>query len=181
MKKDDAMALRERLAGAGAQAAAKAGFEGLADDGKLSHDEVGEVARWALRMSLPGRWPHRPDAPGLRFEAWFFQGKPKPDEEVLLLAVARADGPAEAFTELVEGGKYARRYKPLEALVQRFYPDAIGISRRAPVAKAEAAWTQLVADALKPLDAAIAARGPGAEQVEAIDPMEALRKKFGGG
>ena len=59
MKKDDALALRERLAAAGSQAAAKAGFDGLADDGKLSHDEVADVARWALRMSLPGRWPHR--------------------------------------------------------------------------------------------------------------------------
>lgn len=181
MKKDDVMALRERLALAGAQAATKAGLEGLADDGKLSHDEVGEVSRWALRMSAPGRWPHRHDAPGLRFEAWFFQGKPRPDEEVLLMAVAREDGPAEAFKELVEGGKYAKRYKPLEPLIGKFYPGAIGVSRRAPLAKAEAAWVQLVGDAVKPLDAAIAARGPGAAKVEAVDPLEALRKKFGGG
>jgi hypothetical protein len=181
LKKDDAVALRERLAAAGSQAAAKAGFDGLADDGKLSHDEVADVARWALRMSLPGRWPHRYDAPGLRFEAWFFQGKPKPDEEVLLLVVAREDGPAEAFTELVEGGKFARRYKPLEPLVSKFYPGATGICRRAPLAKAEAAWIQLITDACKPLDAAIAARGPGAAEVAAVDPMEALRKKFGGG
>src|SRR5687768_10520895 len=90
MKKDDALALRERLRALATQTAAKAGFPALADDGKLYHDELADAARWAQRLSLAGRWPHVPAGagpavcPGLRFEVWFFPGKAK-EEEVLCL------------------------------------------------------------------------------------------------
>ena len=195
MKKDDALALGDRLAEAARQAAEKAGYAGLSADLKRVHDEVDGVGRWALRLALPS-WPHQPKAPGLRLEAWLFQGKPKPDEEALLLVVDAGLDDAlrrkvlePAFKELVEGGKFARRYKPLEPLVLRFYPHAAGAMRRAPAAvpaKLEAAWVQLVTDALKPLAAALDAWDPDglkrAARGEAgpADPMEALRKKFGG-
>jgi hypothetical protein len=117
-------------------------------------------------------------------EAWFFQGKPRADEEVLLavLATQAQDALAPAFKELETGGKYARRYKPLEPLVKRFYPEAVGICRRAPLtpAKLEAAWGQLVTDCLKPLEQALQAWDPEGSRraVEAVDPLEALRQKF---
>jgi hypothetical protein len=193
MKKDDAIAIRERLAVAGVKAAAKAGYD-LEDDGKLRHDEVGDLSRWALRMAPASSWPHRPDLPGLRFEAWFFAGKPRPEEEVLLMLVlagedlppALAQAMAPAFEELVQGGKFARRYRPVDNTVTRFYPRAIGIVKHAPtvISKLEAAWIQLVSDAYKPVQAALRTWDPDGKLLKHVaatnaqDPFEALGRKF---
>lgn len=196
VRKDDALALRDKLAAAARQAASKAGFDDLIEDGKLFHDEVGDVARWAIRLSPSQHWPHRPDAPCLRFEVWCFAGKPRPDEEVLLAVLLGADDApdglpaavAPAFAELEQGGKYARRYKALEPLVRSFYPSALGVCRRAPLAwgKLEPAWMQLVTDVLKPLTTAVTAWDPdgtrrdASREAAAPDAMDALRRKFGG-
>lgn len=199
MKKDDAMALRERLRTQALATAAKQGFPQLEEDGKFYHDEVADQARWAQRLSLKGRWPHLASSegqaacPGLRYEAWFFPGKAQ-EETVLFMAVCdRGNGLEDfqkhlgaTFKELVEGGKYARRYQPLEPIVTRFYAGATGVGRRVPVAKAEAAWTQLLEDTLKPLDGAVG-KFAGAESLlaqfeaacSAYDPLAALRAKFG--
>jgi hypothetical protein len=201
MKKDDALDLRERLRAVAEQAAARAGVAGLADDGKLYHDEVNDLARWAQRLSVPGRWPHlaveagQPACPGLRYEVWYMAGKAK-DEELLLLLLCDGEHGLDGlqatlkapFKQLVEGGKYARRYKPLEPLVTTFYPQAIGVGRRSPLdpAKAGAALTQLLDDSLKLIDQAVAAWDPSGEAparfkeaCAAYDPLAALRAKFG--
>jgi hypothetical protein len=201
MLKDDALKLRERLAPVAARAAEKAGVAGLADDGKLYHDEVGEEARWAQRLAPPG-WPHAaigagtPARPGLRLEVWYRPGKPKPDEQLAMLLVC-ADEPALAglrmrlepvWATLLGGGKAAGRYKAVEALeplAVRLEPGIVGIARHAPVnpAKAEAALAQLVEDALKPVAAAVAAwaadGGAAAFEASPVDPLAALRAKFG--
>lgn len=203
MKKDDALALRERLRAVAEETAARLGVTGLEDDGKLYHDEVGDVARWAQRLSVPTRWPHRavgvagaPACPGLRFEIWYFAGKASIDEELLLLVLCDGEhglAPLQAhlkpvFQQLIEGGKYARRYKPLEPAIAKFYPGAIGVARRSPIlpAKAEAALTQLLDDALKLLDQAVAAHDPDGRAPAAFeaacgtyDPLAALKAKFG--
>jgi hypothetical protein len=193
MRKDDAIALSARMATAGTTAATKAGYS-LSDDGRLSHDEVAGVARWALRMAPDSGWPHRADMPGLRFEAWFFAGKPKPDEEVLLMLVlAGADLPqgltaamVPAFNDLVTNGKYAKRYRPIEPMAADFYPGALGIVKRMPIAitKLVPAWEQLVADAYKPVQGALRAWDPDGTLATRVasaiapNPFEALGRKF---
>lgn len=194
MKKDDALALRDRF-----RALAEAFTPPLADDGKFYHDEAGDAARWAQRLSVGGHWPHRASEegrafPGLRLEVWFFPGKPR-EEEIYLLALCE-DAPAlapvrpglsRAFDELLSGGRYAKRYKALEPLVGRFYPGVLGVGRRVGLAKAEEGFKQFLQDVVKPLDAAYKAADPdgqhrqafGAEG-EAYDPLAALRAKFGG-
>src|SRR5687768_13931301 len=122
MLKDEALALRERLIPVAVRAAEKAGVAGLADDGKLYHDEVDGQARWAQRLAPPG-WPHAaigagtPARPGLRYEVWFRPGK---GEDELVLALLCADEPALAglrmrlapiWASLLGGGKAAGRYK----------------------------------------------------------------------
>lgn len=203
MKKDDALALRERLRAVAEETAARLGVAGLEDDGKLYHDEVGDVARWAQRLSVPARWPHKavgvagaPACPGLRLEIWYFAGKANKDEELLFLALCDGEnglGPLQGhlkpvFQQLIEGGKYARRYKALEPMVAKFYPGAIGVGRRSPVlpAKAEAALNQLLDDTLKLLDQAVAAHDPEGKAPAdfeaacgAYDPLAALKAKFG--
>lgn len=201
MKKDDALDLRERLRASADKTAARLGVSGLADDGKLYHDEAADTARWAQRLSVPSRWPHReiaagaPACPGLRFEVWYFAGKAK-DEELMLLALCDGEHDlaplqkhlAPVFKQLIEGGKFARRYKPLEPMVAKFYPHAVGVGRRAPIqpAKAEAALDQLLEDALKLLDQAVAEWDPTGEApakfeaaCAAYDPLAALKAKFG--
>ena len=200
MKKDDALDLRERLRAAALQTAQRLGVDALSDDGKLYHDELDGVARWAQRLSVSGRWPHQSVEagqaahPGLRFEVWYFAGKK--DEELLMLALCASDQGLEGlqtqlaptFKTLIEGGKYARRYKALEPMVTRFYPGVTGVGRRAPLqpAKAEAAIQQLIEDALKPIDQAVAAwdtSGGAADAfrdaASAYDPLAALKAKFG--
>jgi hypothetical protein len=200
MKKDDALDLRERLRAVALQTADRLGGPALADDGKLYHDEVDGLARWAQRLSVPGRWPHQAVEagqaahPGLRFEVWYVAGKKY--EELYLLALCGVDQGLDAlqkaiaptFKQLVDGGKYARRYKPLEPLIGRFYPGVTGVVRRAPlqIAKAEAAVAQLIEDALKPLDLAVtawdpagAAAGEFQDAAAAYDPLAALKAKFG--
>lgn len=197
MKKDDAMALRERLRSQALATAAKAGFPQLEEDGKFYHDEISDQARWAQRLSLKGRWPHlassegQPACPGLRYEAWYFPGKAQEETVLFMIMVEPSNGLedfqkhlAPAFKELVEGGKYARRYQPLEPVVQKFYAGATGVCRRAPLAKAEAFWTQLIEDSLKPLDAAVDKyEGSVVADFEAAcatyDPLAALKAKFG--
>jgi hypothetical protein len=200
MNKDSALALRERLRSSAEQTGSRLGFSALQDDGKLYHDEVGDLARWTQRLSLAGRWPHlplgegAPACPGLRFEVWFFQGKK--DEEILLLLLCGGDHGlddlqrhlAPTFKELLEGGRYAKRYRPLEPIVSKFYPGVVGLGRRVSLqpAKAEPALVQLLEDALKPVDGAIAAWDPNGEAAErfktecsAYDPLAALKAKFG--
>lgn len=201
MKKDDALDLREKLRAVADQTAAKLGVAGLVDDGKLYHDEMDDTARWAQRLSVPTRWPHRaveagsPACPGLRYEVWYMAGKAK-DEELWLMVLCDGEHGLDAlqgalkapFKQLVEGGKYAKRYKPLEPLVTRFYPGAIGVGRRSPLTlpKAEAALSQLLEDSLKLLDQAVAAWDPDGvapvrfeEACAAFDPLAALKAKFG--
>ncbi len=201
MLKDDALSWRERLAPVAARAAARAGVEGLADDGKLYHDEVDGQARWAQRLAAPG-WPHAaigvglPARPGLRLEVWYRPGKPGKDEELGLYLLI-ADEPALAglrarlepiWASLLGGGKAAGRYKAvaaLEPLAPRLEPGVAGVGRRVGVtpAKAEAALAQLVEDALKPVAAAVAAwtaeGGATAFEATPVDPLAALRDKFG--
>lgn len=199
MKKDDALALRERLRAASEQAASRWGFSALADDGKLSHDEAGDMARWAQRLSLRDRWPHGGDgsAPcnGLRYEVWYFPGTSKPDETLWIGVLCQASPALEplrkalqpAFQDLIASGRYAKRYKTLEPLIDTFYPGAIGVGRRVPAqaAKAEAGVLQFLEDSLKPVDAAYAAADPdgairaafGAE-CQAYDPLAALKQRF---
>lgn len=199
MKKDEALSWRERVLAQALETARKQGFEALAEDGKLYHDEIDQVGRWAQRFSLAGRWPHagagaeHPACPGLRYEVWYFAGKAK-EETALLLVLAEPSRGLEplckhlapTFKTLVEGGKYARRYTKLEPLVTRFYPEAVGVGRRVPLAKLTAGWSQLLEDSLKPLDAAFA-QWDGAEgaserymaECAAYDPLAALRQKFG--
>jgi len=133
---------------------------------------------------------------GLRYEAWFAQGK-HDDDLVIMLVCSEAKGLdglraalAPAFKELVEGGKYARRYKPLDSLVEKFYPGVIGVGRRIPLqpAKAEAGLVQLMQDSLKPIDAVVRAWDPTGERAHDfqaaaadVDPLAALKRKFGSG
>ncbi|MFP5500996.1 MAG: hypothetical protein ACLGIN_00815 [Candidatus Sericytochromatia bacterium] len=194
MKKDDALALRERLRALAAQQAPE-----LADDGKLYHDEVDGTARWAQRLSRPDAWPHlgpdgdRPACPGLRYEVWFFQGKAA-DETVWLMAlVDEAHGLeplarhlAPTFKTLIEGGKYARRYQALPALVTRFHPGTTGICRQVPVKKLDEAFKQLLTDTIKPIASAFSAwegapsaSAAFAEACASFDPLAALKKRFG--
>lgn len=201
MLKDEALRWRERLAPVATAAAARAGVAGLADDGKLYHDEMDGQARWAQRLAAPG-WPHaaigvgQPARPGLRLEVWYRPGKPNKDEELglyLLIAGEPALAPLHArlvpvWAALLGGGKAAGRYKDagaLEPLVARLEPGVAGVGRRVGVnpAKAEAALAQLVEDAFKPVAAAVAAWAAegGAEAFEAspVDPLAALRDRFG--
>ena len=201
MLKDDALKWRDRLTPVAARAAARAGVAGLADDGKLYHDEVDGEARWTQRLAAPG-WPHAaigvgtPARPGLRLEVWYRPGKPG-KEEVLSLLLLCADEPALAglrallepvWASLLGGGKAAGRYKAvagLEPLAVRLEPGVVGIGRQVGVnpAKAEAALAQLVEDVLKPVTAALTAwsAGGGAEAFAAtpVDPLAALRDRFG--
>lgn len=191
MKKDEALAWREKFLVVASRA-------GLAEDGKLYHDEADGVARWAQRFSLNGRWPHRaaPDAcPGLRYEVWCPQGNS--DELRLLLlcdasngleALQRALGPV--LKDLVEGGRYARRYRPIGAEVRRFGAHLEGIERvlAARPGKAEPAFAQLIEDSFKPIEAAVAAWNADGEALvrfeaacAAYDPLAALKARFGTG
>lgn len=199
MKKDEAMALREKLRAQAIATAAKLGYPQLDDDGKFYHDETAELARWAQRLSLKGRWPHLASSegqvpcPGLRYEVWFFPGKQQEETVLLVIACEAANGlePLQrhleaTFKEFVEGGKYARRYQPLDSTVKRFYADATGISRRVPLAKAEAGWTQLIEDTLKPLDGAVSKYADAETLVadftatcSSYDPLAALKARFG--
>lgn len=202
MKKEDALALRERLRGLAGPVAARLGLP-LAEDGKLYHDELADgTARWAARWTLAGRWPHAGAGaaggacPGLRLEVWFFPGK---GEGEVLLAALCAGAPhletfqahmAPAFTELVEGGRYARRYRVPEPLVSRFHPGTVGVCRRMPAdppAKLEAAFSQFVEEAAKALDSRFASFEGQADLAERFlaacqttDPFALLRQRFGG-
>jgi hypothetical protein len=199
MLKDDALRLRERLTPVAVKAAAKAGLADLADDGKLYHDELDGQARWAQRLAASG-WPHaavgaggRTARPGLRLEVWYGCGKAKPDEELVLLALC-ADEPAlsglrdrlePVWAGLLGGGKAAGRYKPLTAaapLAARLEPGVVGVARRVPVKseKVEAAVAQLMDDLVKPLLAALAGwDGADAFDATPVDPLDALRERFG--
>lgn len=196
MKKDDALQWRERFLAIAEATGARLGLP-LAEDGKLYHDEVAGQARWAQRFSRPGRWPHRaaPDAcPGLRYEIWYPAGKDEVLRFVLLCDAERGldalqTALAPTFRELVEGGRYARRYKAIGPEVQGFYAGAVGIERGAPARaeKAEPAFSQFLDDTLRPIESALAAwdaDGTALARFEAAcaayDPLSALRAKFGG-
>ncbi|HEY9720831.1 MAG TPA: hypothetical protein V6D47_02390, partial [Oscillatoriaceae cyanobacterium] len=131
MNKDSALALRERLRTAAEKAAARLNLP-ITDDGKLYHDELDGTAHWAQRLSRPSSWPHLPaegGAPacaGLRYEVWFPQGKGDAPMRVMLLCGAEhgldtlQSTLTPFFRDLVDGGKFAKRYKPIDAIVTRF-------------------------------------------------------------
>lgn len=196
MNKDSALALRDRLRTAAEQAAIRLGYP-IADDGKLYHDELGGAAHWAQRLSRPSSWPHLPGeagapaCPGLRYEVWFPQGKADEPLRVMLLCGAEHGlagfqaAIAPVFRELVEGGKFAKRYKPIDAAVTRFYAGSVGVMRAVPADKAEAGLLQLLEDSLKRLDAAVQGSAPEATAAfeaacRAYDPLAALKQRFGG-
>jgi len=142
MKKDDALKLRDRLLLALNTALVDLHLPELQEDGKLYHEEVAGENRWAMRLSRQGVWPHVPAGagivatPGLRYEVWFFQ---KRDElwfglvcpRSRLLAPTR-DALKPWWKTWVESGTYARRYKPLDPVWLRSYPDSDGVWRSAP-------------------------------------------------
>ncbi|MEB3196505.1 MAG: hypothetical protein VKP62_04805 [Candidatus Sericytochromatia bacterium] len=201
MKKDDAMAWMGRLAELASQSLRKSHGTAPVMADRLFHDEVDGQARWAFRLAAPS-WPFRAGGagelhrPGLRLEVWFHPGK-APDAPIDLVALCAGEEALSSLREglvpvwqvLHSGGKAAGRYKPLAEvlpLALRFDREATGIARRMPPVrdKVEAAFTQLLLDALPPLDRAVALwqshNGEQAFVSEAPDPLAALRKHFGG-
>lgn len=200
MKKDDALQRRDQLV-----SAVKLELEGLSlpaltEDGKLYHEEIEGENSWAVRLSRPGIWPHvasggasaPPVTPGLRYEIWLFQ---KREEALIGLVCPRPRMPAPVldalkpwWKEWVEGGKFARRYKPLDALWLKRYPDSMGIWRSTPLnEKLEQHLCQLVRDTLPGLqksldplllDGALAATF--GEAAAARNPLQELANHFGG-
>lgn len=204
MKKDDALQRRDQLI-----SALRLELEGLAlpaltEDSKLYHDEIEGENCWAIRLSRPGIWPHvgaggpsaPPVTPGLRYEIWLFQ---KREEALIGLVCPRPRMPASVldalkpwWKEWVEGGKFARRYKPLDALWLKRYPDSLGIWRSTPLdEKLERHLCQLVRDTLPGLQKAldpILSQGELAKELAKVfadsatarNPLQELAQHFGG-
>jgi hypothetical protein len=200
MKKDEAIAWRGRLLEAAAPVAARLGAAPWRVAPRLIHDEVGDEARWAVRLAPEG-WPFESGAeggshrPGLRWEVWLRPGK-QADLPVGLFLVCDGEAAlaglrarlAVTLDGLVKGGKTAGRYKPLGEVAPfalRLDRDAVGVGRLVPprADKVEPALAQLLLDTFKPVDEAVKgwhAPEGGAFAVPA-DPFAALAKRFSPG
>lgn len=167
MKKDDALDRREKVLRTLNEELTRLGKAPLSDDGKLYHAELDGENRWAQRLSRPGLWPHVAEGqaalamPGLRYEVWYFQKRP----EAWIALLCNRREPAGALTqalapwwrEWVSGGKFARRYAPLNQDWEHLYPETDGIWRTVPLDdKLEKGLITLVRDTLPGLEKVLA-------------------------
>lgn len=204
MRKEEIMALRERVLREAAKELERRHLPPLRPDPRLYAHEAERELLWIDRLVPSDAWPHAGYGgaggalPGLRYEAWYFQKR-----ETVLLALVCSGRPvleplasalAPVWRAFVEEGRYARRYRSIDdrspdaSLIAGMEPGSQGIWRGAPQSEAKlaAALGTLVSDTYSRVNQIVRSVDPGCrlpeqyrEAAEQRDPIGELQARFG--